>query len=95
MLGADDLRRRGQTGSYGYTGNSGKNRSNAYYMLESKNKNSNRKPDQMSHETSLEDQMMGNEPRDFNSQEGGDEESQRSTSRIVKGPNHKSIDEQS
>ena len=95
MLGADDLRRRGQTGSYGYTGDSGKNRSNAYYMLEPKNKSSNRKADQKFHETSLEDELMGNGPRDFNSQEGGDEESQRSTSRIVRGLNHTFINEQS
>ena len=93
MLGADDLRRRGQTGSYGYTGHSGKNRSNAYYMLEPKDKSPNRKVDQKSHGTSLEDEIMGNGPRDFNSEEGGDEESQRSTSRIVRGPNHTSIGE--
>ena len=95
MLGADDLRRRGQTGSYGYTGHSGKNRLNAYYMLEPKDNSSNRKTDQKSHETGLEHEMMGNWQRDFNSQEGGDEESQRSTSRIVRGPTHISIDEQS
>ena len=93
MLGADDLRRRGQTGSYGYTGHSGKNRLNAYYMLEPRDSSSNRKTDRKSHETSLKDELMGNGLRDFNSQEGGDEESQRSTSRIVRGPNHASIDE--
>ena len=95
MLGADDLRRRGQTGSYGYTGHSGKNRLNAYYMLEPRDKTSNGKADQQSHGTSLKDQMMGNGAREFDSQEGRDEESQHSTSRIVKRSDHTFIHEQS
>ena len=94
MLGTDDLRRRGQTGLYGYTGHSGENRSNAYYMLEPKDTSLNRKANQKLHETGLEDQMMANGPRDFASQGGGDEENQRSTSRIVKGPKYTSTDEQ-
>lgn len=90
MLGTDDLRRRGQTGLYGYTGHSGKNRSNAYYMLELKDENLNNKANQKLHEIGLEDQTMGNGPLDFASQGGGDEESQRSTSRIVKDPKYTS-----
>ena len=93
MLGTDDLRRRGQTGLYGYTGRSGKNLSNAYYMLEPRGANLNNKANQKLHDTGLEDQTMGNGPRDSASQGGGDEESQRSTSRIVKGPKNTSTDE--
>lgn len=93
MLGTDDLRRRGQTGLYGYTGNSGKNQSKAYYMLEPKKTNSNRKADQSLSETGP-DQRMGIEPRGIRSQGAGDEESQHSTSRIVKGPGFTSPDEQ-
>lgn len=45
MLSTDDLRRRGQTGLYGYIGHSGKSLSEAYYMLEPKTKNSDRNAD--------------------------------------------------
>ena len=98
MLGTDDLRRRGQMGLYGYTGHSGKSQSKAYYMLEPKNTNPNRKADQKSCETGP-GQGTGIGSRDIrmetefvvtseshSSQGGWDEESQRSTSRMVRGP---------
>lgn len=85
MLGTDDLRRRGQTGLYGYTGDSGKNQSKAYYMLEPRSANSNGKTDQKPNETGPS-QWMRFGPFDTSSQGRGDEESQRSTSRMVKDP---------
>lgn len=94
MLGTDDLRRRGQTGLYGYTGRSGKNLSDASYMLEPKDADSYRKADQTLRERGPEDQGMGTGPRDFGSRGGGDEESLRSTSRIVQVSEHTSTDEQ-
>ena len=93
MLGTDDLRRRGQTGLYGYTGRSGKNLSEAYYMLEPKDANSHRKADQKLRERGPENTRMGSGPRDFRSQGGGDEESQHSTSHIVKVSEYNSTDE--
>lgn len=85
MLGTDDLRRRGQTGLYGYTGHSGKNQSKAYYMLEPRSTNSNGKTDPKLNETGPS-QWIRTGPGDISLQERGDEESQRSTSRMVKGP---------
>lgn len=92
MLGADDLRRRGQTGLYGYRGHSGKNRSKAYYMLERNNTDSNRKASQTLDETPP-DQITVVEQFDVSSQRGGDEGSQRSTSRMVKVSDFPSPDE--
>ena len=67
MLGTDDLRRRGQTGLYGYTGYSGKSRSKEYYMLEAKNTDSNRKSDQKLRETGPH-QRIGVKPHDIRMQ---------------------------
>ena len=96
MLGVDDLRRRGQTGQYGYTGYSGKGRSKEYYMLEAKKTASSGSTNHKPRETGP-DQSKGVAPRgirmqtDFTvtteSQAGWDEESQHSTSRIIKNPN--------
>ena len=96
MLGTDDLRRRGQTGLYGYKGYSGKSRSKEYYSLEATNTDSNRKSDQKLRETAPHQRIrvgphdirmqteltITSEPH--SSQAGWDEESQHSTSRIVR-----------
>ena len=92
MLSTDDLRRRGQTGLYGYPGHSGKNLSKAYYMLEPKNTNANRSADQRLGQTGP-DQTGRFGLRDIISEGGGDEESQRSASRMIKGPDSASTDE--
>ena len=95
MLGVDDLRRRGQTGLYGYSSHSKRSRTKEFYKLETNDADSIHKPIEDFQRTSphqrTRDELYSIRMQtdltitseSHNPQAGWDEGSQHSPSRII------------